>query len=69
MPRPNQEMVLPDKTVAGLILTEGKLMGLNTLVRYGEAFLEESPERVYLTFCGEVRDLTACYSWRRRRLK
>jgi hypothetical protein len=60
--------MLPDKTVSGLTLTQGKIMGLTNLLRSGEAFLEERPERVYLTSSIVVRDLTACYSWRRRKL-
>ena len=69
MPRPCPEILLPDKTVSGLTLTDGKLLGLSNLVRSGEAFLEERPERVYLTFSLEVRGLSACYSWRRRKIK
>ena len=64
-----QELVLPDKLVSGLTLTNGRLVGLTNLVRYGEAFLEERQDKVFLTFSIVVRNLTGQYAWTRRKLR
>ena len=68
-PRPNQEVLLPDRMLSVLAMTQGKLVGLTNLLRSGEAFIEDRTDRVYLTYSMEIRDLAFSYTWRRKKLK
>ena len=67
--RPNQELLLPDRRISGLSITQGKLVGLTNLLRSGEAFLQDRTDRVYLTCSLEIRGLAFSYTWRRKKIK
>ena len=62
-------MSLPDNTVAGVPMTEGKLLGLSNMFRIETAVLDERHDKVYLAFSLELTKLVASYSWRRKKMR
>ena len=62
-------MSLPDNKVAGISMTEGKLLGLSNMFRVETAVLEERHDKVYLAFSLELTKLVASYSWQRKKLR
>jgi len=66
--RNHNEVSLPDHTVGGVSLSDGKLVGLTNLSRAGVAVLDERPEKIYLTFTMELADLQASYLWTRKKI-
>ena len=62
-------MPLPDNTVAGVSMTEGKLLGLSNMFRVETAVLEERHDKVYLAFSLELTKLVASYSWQRKKMR
>jgi len=65
----SSEVSLESTQVSGIRLSDGKLLGLASLTRYGNAVLETKPDRVVMTFTLELKDLHAVYIWRRKSLK
>ena len=55
-------MSLPDNKVAGISMTEGKLLGLSNMFRIETAVLDERTDKVYLAFSLELTKLVASYS-------
>lgn len=62
-------MPLPDYSSNGVSLCNGTLSGLTNICRWGEASLDERPEKVYLNMTLLVKDLHAVYTWKRKKLK
>ena len=60
---------MPDHSVAGISMTEGKLVGLGNLFRRESAMLEERTDKVYLTCMVAVEKVVASYMWRRNKLR
>ncbi|XP_023342581.1 uncharacterized protein LOC111712245 [Eurytemora carolleeae] len=62
------QMALPDFSSNGVSLCKGTLSGLTNITRWGEASLDERPDKVYLNMTLLVKDLYAIYSWNRKKL-
>ena len=60
---------LPDHQVAGISLTEGKLVGLGNLFRTESAILDERSDKVYLTMELKFENLVASYKWKRKKFR
>lgn len=65
----SSEVGLESTQVSGVRLSEGKLSGLSSMARWGDALLETKPDRVVMTFTLVLKDLHAVYIWRRKSLK
>jgi len=62
-------MPMPNYSSNGVSLCNGTLSGLTNLSRWGEATLDERPDKVYLVMTLLVKDLYAIYTWKRKNLK
>jgi len=60
---------LPDTSVAGISLMEGKLVGLDSMARAEMAVLDERPDKVYLSLTLQLTNLVASYVWRRKKMR
>ena len=60
---------LPDTSVGGISLMEGKLVGLSNMARAEMAVLDERPDKVYLSFTLQITNLLASYVWRRKKMR
>lgn len=67
--REGHQIPLPDYESNGVRISEGQLTGLTNISRWGEAALDERPDKIYLSLTLLVKDLYAVYSWKRKKLK
>ena len=60
---------LPDTSVGGIRLMEGKLVGLSNMARAEMAVIDERPDKVYLSYTLQNTNLLASYVWRRKKMR
>ena len=61
--------MLTDYQVAGITLSEGRLVGLSNLVRTEPAVLDERPDKVYLIMKLELENILTSYKWNRKKFR
>ena len=59
---------LPDQDM-GVVLYNGKMTGLDNLVRSGDALLEAETDHFLLSFAIEANNIKATYWWKKQRLR
>ena len=82
--RTNDKLTLPDHTVGGISLTNGKLVGLSNMVRSEAAVLDKRwwmrlcdaahnyyyrTDKMYLTFTMVLTNIEVSYCWERKHIR